>query len=107
MYVAKFGMYIPKFGIYIPKLATEIFPRERNIFLGIKELFLLNKLIIALAQSQPSILKLRMFHHLTVKEVDDAVGKTGVMLRMRHHDNGDTVFLVELLEQFHDLLGIL
>jgi hypothetical protein len=41
MYVAKFGMYIPKFGMYISKLATENFPRERNIFPGIKELFLL------------------------------------------------------------------
>jgi len=41
MYVAKFEMYIPKFGMYISKLGMKIFHRERNFFLGIKELFLL------------------------------------------------------------------
>ena len=46
-----------------------------------------------------------ILHDLTIEEVDDAVGKTRVALRVGHHDNGGA-FFVEVGEQVHHLAAI-
>ncbi len=47
-----------------------------------------------------------MLYYLTVKEVDDAVGEAGVVLRVRNHNDGGAL-LVKLEQKVHHLLAVL
>jgi len=46
------------------------------------------------------------FHNLSIKQADGAMGYLGIMLIMRHHDDGGAL-VVELGEQVHHLGTIL
>ena len=41
------------------------------------------------------LLQVRLGHYLSVEQVDDTVSKAGIVLRVRHHDDGSTL-LVQL-----------
>ena len=44
-------------------------------------------------------------HNLSIKQADGAMGYLGIMLIMRYHDDGVSVFLVYRLDQLQDFLG--
>ena len=46
------------------------------------------------------------WHHLTIEEVYDALGITGIAFRVSHH-NDCCSFLVQLSEQLHHLYAVL
>ena len=52
------------------------------------------------------LLQICLGHYLPVEQVDDTVGKAGIVLRVRHHDDGSTL-LVQLLQQVHHFLAVL